>query len=93
MWDHPGPGIKLVSPALAGGFFTTAGSYFFIDQGSPPWQSTIDCANQSLLFTKKDSYPSHELMLYTNSSTEGIPGEVRVRQQLKINRGMRRIEG
>ena len=23
MWDLPGPGIKLVSPALVGGFFTT----------------------------------------------------------------------
>ena len=23
MWDFPGPGIKLVSPALAGGFVTT----------------------------------------------------------------------
>ena len=23
MWDLPGPEIKLVSPALAGGFFTT----------------------------------------------------------------------
>ena len=23
MWDLPGPGIKPVSPALAGGFFTT----------------------------------------------------------------------
>ena len=24
MWDLPGPGIKPVSPALAGGFLTTA---------------------------------------------------------------------
>ena len=24
MWDLPGPGIELVSPALAGGFLTTA---------------------------------------------------------------------
>ena len=23
MWDLPGPGIELLSPALAGGFFTT----------------------------------------------------------------------
>ena len=23
MWDLPGPGVKPVSPALAGGFFTT----------------------------------------------------------------------
>ena len=23
MWDLPGPGLKLVSPALTGGFFTT----------------------------------------------------------------------
>ena len=23
MWDLPGPGIELTSPALAGGFFTT----------------------------------------------------------------------
>ena len=23
MWDLPGPGIKLVSPAVAGGFFAT----------------------------------------------------------------------
>ena len=23
MWDLPGPGIKPMSPALAGGFFTT----------------------------------------------------------------------
>jgi len=22
MWDLPGPGVELVSPALAGGFFT-----------------------------------------------------------------------
>ena len=22
-WDHPGPGIELMSPALAGGFLTT----------------------------------------------------------------------
>ena len=57
--------------------------FFFIDPGSPPWQSIIDGANQSLLFTKKDSYRSHELVLCTNSSTEGIPGEVRVRQQVK----------
>ena len=26
MWDLPGPGIELVSPALAGGFLTTAPS-------------------------------------------------------------------
>ena len=24
MWDLPGPGIKLMTPALAGGFFITA---------------------------------------------------------------------
>ena len=24
MWDHPGPGLEPVSPALAGGFLTTA---------------------------------------------------------------------
>ena len=24
MWDLPGPGLKLVSPAVAGGFLTTA---------------------------------------------------------------------
>ena len=30
MWDLRGPGIKLVSPALAGGFFTTE-----LHQGSP----------------------------------------------------------
>ena len=24
MWDLPGPGLKLVSPTLAGGFLTTA---------------------------------------------------------------------
>ena len=24
MWDLPGPGLELVSPALAGGFLTTA---------------------------------------------------------------------
>ena len=23
MWDLPGPGIELVSPAVTGGFFTT----------------------------------------------------------------------
>ena len=23
MWDHPGPGLEPVSPALAGGFLTT----------------------------------------------------------------------
>ena len=32
MWDLPGPGIKLVSPALAGGFLTTG----------PPGESLSD---------------------------------------------------
>ena len=30
MWDLPGPGLEPVSPALVGGFLTTA------PQGSPP---------------------------------------------------------
>ena len=36
MWDHPGPGTELVSPALAGRFFTTEppekpSSYFYLE--------------------------------------------------------------
>ena len=29
MWDLPGPGIKSISPALAGRFFTTEPPFFF----------------------------------------------------------------
>ena len=38
MWNHPGPGIEPVSPALAGGFLSTVppgksgGSFFFLDK-------------------------------------------------------------
>ena len=35
MWDLPGPGLKPVSPALAGGFLTTA------PPGKPGWGSLI----------------------------------------------------
>ena len=42
MWDLPGPGIEPVSPALAGGFLTTAparkakrgGKFFFFFGGA-----------------------------------------------------------
>ena len=36
MWHLPGPGIKPMSSASAGGFFTTAGSPFYIERDQPP---------------------------------------------------------
>lgn len=52
----------------------------------------LDCANQSLLFTKETSYHSQGLVLHSHSSMEGIPGEVRVREPLK-ERGEERKRG
>ena len=45
MWDLPGPGHKPVSPALAGGFPTTA------PPGKPGVHSSSRCAGLSLLRT------------------------------------------
>ena len=42
MWDLPGPGIKPVSPALAGGFLTTA----------PPGKPYLS------IFKEKENFPS-----------------------------------
>ena len=47
----------------------------------------LDCANQSLLFTKETSYHSQGLVLHSHSSMEGISGEVRVREPLKERGG------
>ena len=56
MWDLPGPGIKPVSPALAGGFLTTA------PPGKSMEQWTLDCGSgymivcicqNTKLYTKK----------------------------------------
>ena len=38
MWDLPGPGLEPVSPALAGGFLTSA----------PPGKSLQFCFNEAL---------------------------------------------
>ena len=35
MWDLPGPGLKLVSPALAGGFLTT-------EPPGEPWYAVLN---------------------------------------------------
>ena len=40
MWDLPGPGLKPVSPALAGGFLTTA----------PPGKTLFGFLNDENLF-------------------------------------------
>ena len=37
MWDLPRPGVKLMSPALAGEFFTTE------SPGKPPFKNLIFC--------------------------------------------------
>ena len=58
MWDLLGPGIELVSPALAGGFFTTESLVkpiiFFlrrfvegINEGLPPPQDLLDVTETS----------------------------------------------
>ena len=46
MWDLPGPGLEPVSPALAGGFLTTA----------PPRKSTIVIFNKQLDVGEIDSW-------------------------------------
>ena len=45
MWDLPGPGLEPLSPALAGGFLTTA----------PPGKSQQLCFKFSLLIYAKSS--------------------------------------
>ena len=46
MWDLPGPGIEPVSPALAGGFLTTA----------PPGKSLRDYLTVPLLFLFESNF-------------------------------------
>ena len=49
MWDLPGPGLEPVSPALAGGFLTTA------PPGKPPIIILMaGCGSDEVLFTDKD---------------------------------------
>ena len=42
MWDLPGPGVKPVSPALAGGFFTT----------EPPGKLSLESLNLKMTLEK-----------------------------------------
>ena len=60
MWDLPGPGLELVSPALAGGFLTTA----------PPGKSLVVCFYKTNLQTK----PSTLLTLATGVGGENRVG-------------------
>ena len=46
MWDLPGPGLEPVSPALAGGFLTTA----------PPGKSLRDYLTVPLLFLFESNF-------------------------------------
>ena len=48
MWDLPGPGLEPVSPALAGGFLTTA----------PPGKSLAGCLDPWLFLGNLLSFPS-----------------------------------
>ena len=50
MWDLPGPGIEPVSPALAGGFFTTE------PPGKPPGLFWNSCGLRLFLSTKEASH-------------------------------------
>ena len=57
MWDLPGPGLELMSPALAGGFLTTA-------PPGKPWENEFE-----LIFFNYDGKPlkgfnqRHEIIL------------------------------
>ena len=46
MWDLPGPGLEPVSPALAGGFLTTA----------PPGKSSLAVFNE-VTYTETKIFP------------------------------------
>ena len=50
MWDHPGPGLKPVSAALAGGFLTT-----------PPPGKPKNCLTLEKYFVLVDIYLSVDL--------------------------------
>ena len=60
MWDLPGPGIELMSPPLAGGFFTTElpGNPFYVvlTQSFRPFysqkESSVMCEGPSVGGTK-----------------------------------------
>ena len=49
MWDLPGPGLELVSRALAGGFLTTA----------PPGSPLTSFENNIMLFESFSFWPSN----------------------------------
>ena len=50
MWDLPGPGLKPVSPALAGGFLTTAAP------GKPPSGEFLNILNFLIFFPFEIEY-------------------------------------
>ena len=61
MWDLPGPGIEPVSPALAGGFLTTA----------PPGKSSgILYIITPLILKKSNEVSSGTGLIFTDDNTE-----------------------
>ena len=61
MWDLPGPGLELVSPALADGFLTTA------PPGKSPYLLTFD----PISFIAKHAFPSVLMIASSSSSSQG----------------------
>ena len=59
MWDLPGPGLGPVSPALAGGFLTTA----------PPGKPQVSLFNSPVaLCPFQHSFPNHSFSFFTSVS-------------------------
>ena len=57
MWDLPGPGLEPMSPALAGGFSTTAPSG---KPEVPSWSIIKNCSQKLVYFTERTD---HSLVL------------------------------
>ena len=71
-WDLPGPGIKHVSPALAGGFLTTgapaivAQSFSRVRLFATPWTAAHQASLSSSLSQRVLKLTSFELMMPSN---------------------------
>ena len=72
MWDLPGPGLEPVSPALAGGFLTTAppGKSLFVFTLCPSFKIQLNCCTPV-----KHPHPHYPSLEVTSLSSEG-PGHL-----------------
>ena len=62
MWDLPGPGIEPVSPALAGGFLSTA----------PPGKPFMDVKGQLPLKKVPGLFRNYQLKHFSESKIKGV---------------------